>query len=1326
MKDEGCRGLQLAIAIALGISGVVGQNCDRALAQSNIVPDSTLGNENSVVVPNFNGLPVEAIDGGAIRGQNLFHSFREFNVSTGRGAYFFSPTSNIQNILTRVTGNNPSQILGTLGTFGNSQPNLFLINPNGIIFGPNASLNVGGSFVATTANAIRLGDTGLFSASEPQTSNLLSINPSAFFVNALASQTQIVNRSTATSTVLGEPTSGLQVPDGRSLLLVGGDVRLEGGRLFAPGGRVELGGVAGTGTVGLNGNGNELRLSFPADVARADVALTNESEVNVRAENGGSIVINARNLDILQGSRVRAGIASGLGSPESKAGDIEINATGSTTVAGDSLIANVVQSEGVGKGGDISITTESLFVSDGTQLIASTFGQGNAGSVRIRATDTVRFDGVNSNGFLSAVFSDVEAGAVGDGGDIELTTGSLEVINGAQLITNTLGQGNAGSVRIRATHTVRFDRGDAFSKVKAGAVGDGGDIEITTNSLLVTNGAQLSARTAGEGKAGSVRINASDRVHFDGVSSDGFSSAAFSDVEAGAVGDGGDIEITTNSLLVTNGAFLIASTAGEGKAGSVRISASDRVFFDGVSSDGFPSAAFSNVKAGAVGDGGDIEISTGSLSVSNGAFLIASTFGQGKAGSVRISATDTVRFDGVGSNGLSSKVTSAVGEGAVGDGGDIEISTSSLSVSNGAFLIASTSGQGNAGRVRILATDTVSFDGVGSNGIGSGISSSVIPEAVGDGGDIEISTGSLSVSNGAFLIANTFGQGNAGNVKLTATDTVVFDGGSVGSSVDLGAVGDGGDIEITAGSLLVTNGAGLAGLSTGTLGQGKAGSIRIRATDTVGFDAGDAFSSVGPGGVGSAGDIEITTGSLSISNGASLSTSTDGQGKAGNVRIRASDNVSFNGGSALSAVGAGGVGEGGDIEITTGSLSVTNGAFLIGSTIGQGNAGAVRISATDRVSFDGGGASSFVGPSVVGDGGVIEISTGSLSITNGATLITSTFGQGNAGNIKITATDQVRFAGVGSNGQSSGAFSAVESGAQGKGGNIEITSNSLSLTDAFISSVSQGTGTAGDINLSTRQNLKSDRSSILATTQSGDGGNINLQVGDILLMRNGSKISTTAGQAGAGGNGGNIDINADFIVAVPKENSDITANAYNGRGGNINITTQGIYGLEYRERETPLSDITASSQFGVNGEFQLDLQADVDPSRGLVELPTDVVDATQQIDRRCTPAGTAKEGSSFTITGRGGLPPSPNEPLRGETVVTNWVTLDSDAENHTVPATTTPSSSAPRQLVEAQGWIINEKGQVVLTASAPNVTPHREWFSPPECNPPQSPRPPQS
>jgi len=154
---------------------------------SNIVPDNTLGaGKNSIVTPNYQNKPIEVITGGAQNGQNLFHSFREFNVSTGRGAYFYIVNPSTANVLVRVTGPNSSNINGTLGTFGNASPNLFLMNPNGIIFGHGATLDLGGAFIATTANAIGFGTNGNFSATQPQQpSALLTIQPSALFINKL-------------------------------------------------------------------------------------------------------------------------------------------------------------------------------------------------------------------------------------------------------------------------------------------------------------------------------------------------------------------------------------------------------------------------------------------------------------------------------------------------------------------------------------------------------------------------------------------------------------------------------------------------------------------------------------------------------------------------------------------------------------------------------------------------------------------------------------------------------------------------------------------------------------------------------------------------------------------------------------------------------------------------------------------------------------------------------------------------------------------------------------------------------------------------------------
>jgi len=274
-------------------------------------------------------------------------------------------------------------------------------------------------------------------------------------------------------------------------------------------------------------------------------------------------------------------------------------------------------------------------------------------------------------------------------------------------------------------------------------------------------------------------------------------------------------------------------------------------------------------------------------------------------------------------------------------------------------------------------------------------------------------------------------------------------------------------------------------------------------------------------------------------------------------------------------------------------------------------------------------------------------------------------------------------------------------------GALTVRDRSRVSVSSELTSTSNSLGNAGNIEVEAGSILLDKAGEIRADAASVDGGNIVLKVKDLLLLRgndggndggNLSRISTSAGTAQAGGNGGNITINAPFIVAVPSENSDITANAFTGRGGNINITTQGIYGLQFRPRATPLSDITASSEFGLNGNVSINTP-DVDPSRGLAELPVEPVNV--EVAQGCQ-GGGEQASVEFFNTGKGGLAPNPYEPISSSELWEDVPLPKQRAENPAgASGASTSPATPPNEIVEAQGWLITEKGQVVLVAQMP-------------------------
>ncbi|NEP00177.1 MAG: filamentous hemagglutinin N-terminal domain-containing protein [Symploca sp. SIO2E9] len=1156
---------------------------NRVLAQ--ITPDNTLGNESSVVTPNVDvkGALADLIEGGAIRDINLFHSFLEFNVSDGGRVYFANPVG-IENILSRVTGGNPSDIFGTLGVLG--EANLFLINPNGIFFGPNASLDVEASFVGTTANAVGFSDQGSFSATNPEAPPLLRVHPDAFFFNILAAQRQNAIESRA----------NLALPVGESLLLLGGNVapnaEATGGILFdgdtivsALGGRVELAGVGEVGKVGLAHENGSLRLIFPENLERTDISVV-DTFIGVQGSGGGDIGIYAKNL-ALSDSSIVAGINFDSGSEGTQAGDILIDATGEVTIA-DGSIVNFVLTGAKGKGGNVEINTSSLSLTDGARIIASTFGEGDGGSILIRATETVSVDGEDAGGSPSGIFTDVGSEAQGNGGDVKIETGSLFLTNGAQIGANLRGEGNSGSVLINARETVFLDRDSLISSIlRPGAQGNGGNVEIDTSSLSLNNGADIFANIfLAQGDAGSVLISATDTVSVDKE------SFIISIVFLGSQGNAGNIEIETGSLRISNGGQISSTIlSSQGDAGSVLIRATDTVSIEGEDADGTGSGITSLVDSGSQGNAGNVDIKTASLLVSNGAQINVTTSGEGNAGSILIRATDTVSVD-------NSSVNSQVNSEAKGNGGSVEIETSSLLVSNDGLIDTSTLGEGDAGSILIHATDKVSVDDgdIGSSVIGG----------QGNSGNIEIETGSLLMTNRAVVDTTTFGEGNAGSVLIRATDKVSVDESFVSSSVSPEAKGNAGSVAIETDHLSLSNGTLVV---VSTLGEGDAGLVLIRATDTISVDDSSVTSVVGPEAKGNAGSIEIEADFLLLTNVAIISAGTSGEGNAGSVLIRDTDSVSVDNSFVNSLVNSEAKGNAGDVEIDTGSLHLTNGAQISSGTSGEGNAGSVLISATETISLD---EETVIGSSVEsgakGDGGSVEIDTGSLYLTNGAFINVGTFGTGDAGDIILTVEEN------------------------------------LNAEDSGISTIAaSNTGDAGDIILTVEENLTAENSFISAESILSAGGAIEIKAGEILLFGD-SDIRTNVLVGTEGG--GNITLTADSIIAF--DDSDILAFARDGAGGDIIFNTPAFFGENYRPapRGTNPETLDDNNRVDINASGGIDgviILPDVSfIQNSLNDLPEALVNPDILIAGSCIIPTNEPQGSLY-ITGAGGLPTRPGD-----------------------------------------------------------------------------------
>ncbi len=787
------------------------------IAQAQIIPDETLGTESSVVAP-LNG-QADRIDGGAARGSNLFHSFREFNINEGRGAYFANPAV-IENIFSRVTGSNSSRLLGTLGVLGDA--NLFFLNPNGIIFGKNASLDIRGSLVTSTANSLLFPDGDRFSATNPQAPPLLEVDaPIPIGLQFEGDE-------------VGAIINAGELEAGGNLTLVVGTVASTG-QLSAPEGEVAVSTVSG---VEAEGNLAAVQLGEAGQISGQEMQpLT-----------GGS---NQTEKSTLSWSGLVADGGDETGLTINDEGKVELIQSGTPVSAGDITINQLIA-----QGAKLSATNNLTLVE--SQL-------GTVGDLTLLAQDTVRVRDSVENPFIAAAEGELlvqgnqevdifalnhpESGlfsggalvlrsANSVGGDAHYWSGGdfrIEQLDGS---LGNLFSPNDPIIRSQGDVSFNIYRGTSLHILAGGSVDIGtaiitepetGTVEsdFIEENVRLSDGTEISINGSVQPtldiRAGitAEAVGFPEITGFDDFPIDFFADSTFSflepppDVTTSATS--ADITIGDVFIDAPNGLVFITNQYQPNTSltgGDITVTGAG-FFGDGIDAHGFG------------GDGGNVILDSRSGITLTDSFIVSSS-DVGNAGNTTLLAKDTVSLK---NGGIFSQTFET------GQGGDITIDTGQLLIQNGSRVSASTIGEGDAGNVMVNASESdimltdsqiIASSDVGNSGditllakdTVSLKNSDILSEIseTGQAGDIKIDTGQLLVQDGSWVSTSTYGKGNAGNIIVNASESVEAIGVSPTNSLKNSLLiaitegtGEGGDITITTPTLLVRDGAGIQG-----------------------------------------------------------------------------------------------------------------------------------------------------------------------------------------------------------------------------------------------------------------------------------------------------------------------------------------------------------------------------------------------------------------------------------------------------------------------------------------------------------------------------------
>ncbi|AFY45257.1 S-layer family protein [Nostoc sp. PCC 7107] len=641
-----------------------------------VIPDHTL---NTSVLQNGNNFTIT--DGNRV-GNNLFHSFSQFSVPSN-GSASFNNAVDIQNIFSRVTGGSVSNIDGLIQANGSA--NLFLLNPSGIIFGQNASLNIGGSFVGTTANSIKFADGTEFSAVNATTNPLLTMSvPVGLQMGTNSGNIQLQGKGhqltggTFTPVIRDNTQSTLEVNSGQAIALIGQNVTLSGGVLTAENGRIELGAVK-AGTVNINDSSSEFQLDYANIESFGDIQLVNQSLVDASGLTSRGIQLQGNNISLKDGS---AALIQTVGSQAPNS--IRVRATGSLDLAGDvrtapdvGIVTGVISSRlmtetlGKGKGADINVSAGDLLLNDGGILLARTYGFDSGGNINVNIARDIQINRVTplnpiaTSGIATPTFGS------GQSGNINITASNLTITDGGLILSNNFGKGDSGNVNVNISRTIEIKGIYPITLAPANisstvfGKGNGGSVNLKTSRLIVENNASVSTASLNSGAGGNLTINASESIE---LRNGGISAAApilptilrqAFGLPDRPSGNAGSVTINTPTLQIDNGGVVAVNNEGLGNGGILNINGNSlRLDNKG--------RLIANT---ASGEGGNINLNLKSdLILRNNSFISTEAKGTGNGGNLTINAPIILGLEN------SDIIANAV----QGNGGNIDITTQGI------------------------------------------------------------------------------------------------------------------------------------------------------------------------------------------------------------------------------------------------------------------------------------------------------------------------------------------------------------------------------------------------------------------------------------------------------------------------------------------------------------------------------------------------------------------------------------------------------------------------------------------------------------------------